>query len=168
MTDHPESNASSNLPPCGLYQTTLPLAGKEEEVPAGRLVYFHNHSKQGQPLLLLPATNTHNVWTFQDRGYLIHDIGFVVTLKRLPAEGLYLTQTHIHSGNAVLPERSLVQLGYNREAVPIVFPGRRAQNTIVFPDRGIRLANDAMLQTLQPVGFSVLPEVPEAPERILH
>lgn len=168
MTSHHESKGTSDLPPCGLYQTTLPLAGKEEEVPAGRLVYFHNHSKQGQPLLLLPATNTHNQWTFQDRGFLIADIGFVVTLKRLLPEGLYITQTHIHTGNAVLPEQSLVQLGYNREAAAIVFPGRRVQNTIVFPDRGIRLANEAMLQAIKPVGFVVLPEVPEAPERVLH
>jgi hypothetical protein len=32
------------LPECGLYRTTKPLPDNEAAVPAGQLVYFHNHS----------------------------------------------------------------------------------------------------------------------------
>jgi hypothetical protein len=37
------------LPPCGLYRTTLTL----DHVPAGRLVFFHNHGIRGR--IYLPS-----------------------------------------------------------------------------------------------------------------
>jgi len=68
------------LPPCGLYKTTEPLPNKEEWVREDLLVYFHNHSQQGPPLLLLPASNAHNRWSFHEKGYLVRDPSFVSTL----------------------------------------------------------------------------------------
>ena len=35
--------SETNLPPCGLYRTTKPVG----DVPAGALVYFHNHGTPG-------------------------------------------------------------------------------------------------------------------------
>ena len=40
----------ADLPPCGIYRTDLALG---DEVPAGRLVYFHDHGDPG-PGIYLP------------------------------------------------------------------------------------------------------------------
>ena len=53
-------STKSMLPSCGLYRTTKPLSGHEEQVPAGLLVYFHNHSDSGLPQVLSPDHNVHN------------------------------------------------------------------------------------------------------------
>ena len=58
----------SMLPDCGLYRTTKPLAGHEEQFPAGLLVYFHNHSDSGLPQVLAPDHNVHNRWHFHGPG----------------------------------------------------------------------------------------------------
>ena len=59
------------LPDCGIYRTGVALEGREEAVPAGTLVYFHNHSSDGAPLVLSPLDNVHNRWSFHDKGYLV-------------------------------------------------------------------------------------------------
>ena len=166
----PKTNdKDKKLPPCGLYRTTAPMPGRSEQVPAGRLVYMHNHSQQGPPLVLLPARNVHNRWIFHDRGYLVRDLAYLDTLRSLPAEGFYVLVEHLHVTGAVLPERSLVQLGYDLAGRPILFPARRVENTIVFPDRGFRFDHDALLARIEPAGF-VVGEEPVAPggERLLH
>ena len=84
------------LPPCGIYRTTAPLPGKEEWVRENLLVYFHNHSQQGPPLLLLPATNGSNRWVFHEKGYLIRDPDYVETLVKLMDEGLYVLAEPIY------------------------------------------------------------------------
>lgn len=146
---------SESLPACGLYRTTRPLAGKEEQVPAGVLIYFHNHSQQGPPLVLLPASNSNNNWKFHERGYLVESLDWVETLTKLPAQGLYVLRRHLHLGQNQLPAKSLVQLGYNRTGEPILFPGRRVDNTIDFPLRGAKFNDASIFEALAPADFVV-------------
>ena len=81
--------------PCGIYKTTV--ASKEEQVPAGRLVSF-TITEQGPPIVLLPASNTHNKWTFHTRGYLVEDSKFLDALERLPREGFYMLKATLSVG----------------------------------------------------------------------
>ncbi len=144
------------LPPCGIYKTTFALPNREEEVPAGRLIYFHNHSEQGPPLVLLPKENTHNVWTFQERGYLVEGEGapaFITTLASLPAEGLYLVQRAIDTNDGGIPARTLVQVGYNPSGHAIVFPARAQANGFAFPDRGTRFEGFKVFDKLARASF---------------
>jgi len=128
-----------NLPPCGLFRTTEALEGKEQWVRAGMLVYFHNHSQQGPPLVLLPSENQDNRWIFHEKGYLIRDLGYSETLEALKPEGLYILEEPIYlSREEFIPEQTLVQLGYNRSADPILFLGQFEDNAIYFPDSGLK------------------------------
>lgn len=149
-----------DLPPCGLYKTTEPLPGKEQWVRANLLVYFHNHSQQGPPLLLLPAENKENRWTFHEKGYLIRDPGYVDTLVPLRDEALYvLTEPIYLSRDEFIPERTLVQLGYNRAAEPILFLGKFERNSIQFPASGLKCTLE-IFDLVEDVRFR-LPELEE-------
>lgn len=133
------SSAPGKLPPCGLYSTTKALPGKEEWVRERLLVYYHNHSQQGPPLLLLPSVNTQNRWSFHEKGYLIRDPGFSETLVALKDEGLYvLTEPIYLSRDEFIPEETLVQLGYNRAGDPILFLAKFNDNVITFPNSGLK------------------------------
>lgn len=143
------------LPPCGLYRTTQALPGKEEWVRENLLVYFHNHSQQGPPLLLLPATNTHNRWSFHDKGYLIREPEYVGTLQPLMDEAFYtLTEPIYLSRDEFIPEETLVQLGYNRSADPILFLAKFTENMIVFPNSGLKCTME-IFDMLKPASFRV-------------
>src|SRR5690554_7002346 len=94
-----------NLPPCGLFRTTEALEGKEQWVRAGMLVYFHNHSQQGPPLVLLPSENQDNRWIFHEKGYLIRDLGYSETLEALKPEGLYILEERSEEHTSELQSR---------------------------------------------------------------
>lgn len=141
----------ASLPPCGLYKTTQPLPGKEQWVRENLLVYFHNHSQQGPPLLLLPASNSENRWSFHEKGYLIREPGYVSTLLPLKAEGLYVLREPIYlSREEFIPDETLVQVGYTRSADPILFLAKFSENTISFPSSGLKCTTEI---------FSMLDEV---------
>lgn len=144
-----------NLPPCGLFRTAEPLPGKEQWVREGMLVYFHNHSQQGPPLLLLPAENKKNRWVFHEKGYLIREPGFVESLVPLKDEGLYVLVEPIYlSREEFIPEQTLIQLGYNRSADPILFLGQFEDNAIFFPDSGLKCTSE-VFELLDDVQFRV-------------
>jgi hypothetical protein len=148
---------SDELPECGIYRTGIALAGQEETLPAGTLVYFHNHSEKGPPLVQLPLDNTHNRWTFSEKGWLVEDTGFVEALVRLKPQGYYIISgQHIHvSREEILGEKTLVQLGYNRRGDSILFVGQFDGNTIQFPTQGYRFEAPSVQKMLSPAGFVV-------------
>jgi hypothetical protein len=147
---------ASELPACGLYKTGLPLPDHEEQVPAGILVYFHNHSDQGPPMVQTPHSNTHNRWQFHERGWAVSDTEFLAALVPLKAEGLYTNPEHLHvSREEVIPQRSLMQLGYNRGADSLLFIGRFQDNTIAFPEQGYSFTTADIQARLEPVSFQV-------------
>ena len=156
---------------CGLYRTGTALAGKEGAVGAGQLVYFHNHSKQGPPIVLLPTTNERNRWSFDERGYLIDGLGadgFLESLVALPREGFYavLEPVGVTDGR-VLAARSVVQVGYNRAGEAILFPGEAHGNGFVFPTAGFRFDGLTVFQRLREAGFDPPSVEPPAPH-LLH
>lgn len=150
----------NNYPPCGLYKTLKALPGKEEWVRENLLVYFHNHSQQGLPLLLLPAVNMSNRWSFQDKGYLIREDGYLDSLMKLKAEGYYVLNEAIHlSHEEMIPSGTLAQLGYNRAGDPILFLAEFSDKGIVFPQSGLKCTTD-VFELLTDVNFST-PNFPD-------
>ena len=75
-------------PPCGLYRTTRAL----NDVPAGRLVFFHNHGDPG-PGVYLPKTWSYNRAEWHERGHTVPDADWSQTLESMPVEGLYSVQS---------------------------------------------------------------------------
>jgi len=147
---------SSQLPNCGLYQTGAALPGNEEGVPAGILVYFHNHSDQGPAMVLTPHDNEHNRWRFHERGWSVEEPDFIEAMVPLKPEGLYVNSEHIHiSREEIIPERMLIQLGYNRGGDSILFVGRFEANTIAFPSQGYSFTTPDIQSSLESVGFNV-------------
>lgn len=145
-----------SLPPDGLYRTSEGLAGKGEKVRAGMLVYFQQRSGDGEsPIVLLPGRNAHNKWRFRRAGFLVRDVAWVGTLQPLLSEGYYLTSEPMELTSQVkLGAYALVQLGYNREGDPIVFPARYEGNAIVFEARGKRFEDLGVFGRLLPAGFT--------------
>jgi hypothetical protein len=152
---------------CGLYRTGIALGGpgeQEEQVGSGLLVYFHNHSDEGPPMVVTPHANSNNRWQFHERGWTIEDNDFVAALIPLKPEGLYVNAEHLHiSREEIIPPRTLMQLGYNRRADSILFVARFEDNTISFPSSGYSFTSPDLQKHLQPVGFNVpQPKPPEA------
>jgi len=142
---------------CGLYRTGIALSGREEAVAAERLIYFHDHSTEGPPLVLLPTENAANRWRFGERGYLVqgeHAEAFLAALEALAPEGCYVVTREIAVGEGrVLGRRTLVQLGYNRAGEVILFPAQALANGWTFPERGFRFRDRSVMAALRDAGF---------------
>jgi hypothetical protein len=144
----------SELPPCGLYKTTVPLG---EHIPAGRLVYFHNHGEPG-PGVYLPGAWRQNRAQWQDRGHVIPDSAWAGTLEPLPPEGLYRvveTFTCCEKNCRTFEPELLVQLGYDGQARPILFLPELSERGFAVPETGQiidakRLAKLAALKVVSP------------------
>jgi hypothetical protein len=145
---------------CGLYRAHKALPGNEEAVPAGTLVYFHNHHasdpNRALPSIIPPDHNIHNRWHFHAET-AINDIrspSWVDSLEKLPDQGFYTLKRDLSVEGGVYPKGSLVQLGYTRTADPIVFIARvrptLAENDLFFSDKGVGLKRE-QLNILEPV-----------------
>jgi hypothetical protein len=148
------AGAKSILPNCGLYRTTKPLPEHEAELPAGTLVYFHNHSDSGLPVVVLPDHNIMNRWHFHGAGIPFRGLSWADSLQKLPAEGFYTLRKEMKFQGGEWPKGALLQLGYNRTGDPIVFIAQvRAnleENDLFFSDRGVGITRD-QLGLLEPV-----------------
>lgn len=155
------------LPPCGLYRTTKALPGAESEVGEGLLVNFHDHGTGaragGVPVVLLPAFSVFNRWQWRREPHPVRQLSWVESLVKLPLEGFYALRRPLplDDGRAAWPSGTLVQLGYDRAATPIVFMAQLranlADNFLWFADRGLTL-DDETLATLQPLGVYEEPD----------
>lgn len=131
----------ADLPPCGIYRTTIELDG----VPADRLVYFHNHGEPG-PGIYLPESWSLNRARFSERGTTLSP-GQVRTLAVLPAEGLYKVTEELTccaEAHRTFARGMLVQLGYNGQATPILFVPEWTASGLTFPERGQALDADRL------------------------
>lgn len=142
------------LPPCGLYRTTKPLPEHEAEVPAGILIYFHNHSDSGLPVAVAPEHNIMNRWHFHGAGIPFRGLTWADSLVKLPAEGFYSLRKEIEFEGGSWPKNTLVQLGYTKSGDPILFiaqiRGAIEENDLFFGDRGVGLARER-LAILEPL-----------------
>ena len=141
--------ASKNvLPACGLYRTTKPLPDHEDEIGENTLVYFHNHSDSGLPVVVAPDHNILNRWHFHGAGIPFRSLAWADSLVRLPGEGFYTLRKALEFDGGSWPRSTLVQLGYTRTADPILFIAQlRAaldENDLFFSDRGVGIAREQL------------------------
>ncbi|MBI4957389.1 MAG: hypothetical protein HY908_35600 [Myxococcales bacterium] len=150
----------TELPPCGLYLTTRPLSGREEEFPAGLIVSFHNHSDSGLPTVTKPDHNILNRWHFHGPAVQLRGLSWVSSLERLADEGFYTLRKEIHFEGGSWPRGTLVQLGYTQAGEPILFiarvPAKLERNELVFSDRGAKIKR-ADLRQLEPASVFTEP-----------
>jgi hypothetical protein len=127
-----------NLPPCGLYRTTAPVAG----IPAGRLVYFHNHGDPG-PGLYLPEGWSHNRMQVSKQGRTLeHPEDDVRLLEPLPPEGFYRVTEAFHCCEKkcrLFEPEMMLQLGYNAAGEAIAFVPELVDGMLAVPTRGSRV-----------------------------
>jgi hypothetical protein len=144
----------NTLPECGLYRTTKPLPGNENECPAGLLVYFHNHSDSGLPEVIVPDHNIHNRWHFHGPGIQFRAPSWAESLTKMPNQGFYSLRKELAFDGGSWPKGALVQLGYTRIGEPILFiaqqRGQMAENDLFFAESGVKVGNDKLAQ-LEPL-----------------
>lgn len=136
---------STELPPCGLYRTTKSIG----QIPADRLVYFHNHGDPGAGVYF-PESWTGNRARFSPKGSTVPNDFDHSALMPLPAEGFYhFTETVFCCEKKCVkfePDQ-LVQVGYNGNGRALVFLPELAGAAIDIPTRGT-LLDDAQLKKL--------------------
>ena len=151
------------LPACGLYRTTKPLPDHEDEIAAGVLVYFHNHSDSGLPVVVAPDHNIHNRWHFHGPGFSFRGLTWADSLVRLPPEGFYVLRKAISFDGGEWNKGALVQLGYTRKGDGILFIAQQRaaleENDLFFSDHGVAIKQE-QLGMLDPA----LVVVEQAPE----
>ncbi|MDW8362855.1 MAG: hypothetical protein RMK74_10670 [Myxococcales bacterium] len=132
----------AELPPCGLYRTTREVAG----VPAGRLVYFHNHGEPG-PGIYLPSGWRANRATWHARGHLLASPQDAYALEPLEPEGFYVVTEPFACCERrcrLFETDALVQIGYDAQAEPILFEPEWTERGLGLPDRGVRIDRDRL------------------------
>jgi len=161
---------ATTLPPCGIYRTGTALGADPKSVPANRLVMFHNHSDKNMPFVQLPKENTNNTWTFHSIGPGVgEDEDFIAALKPLKPQGVYVLINNILTGENTIPKGTLVQLGYNRNADPILFLGFWRDGTVAFPKKGYKFDDLGILENLQSTILASAPQQEEPPEKsVIH
>jgi hypothetical protein len=133
----------ATLPSCGIYRTTRAL---EDHVPAGRLVFFHNHGDPG-PGVYLPSGWTLNQAQWHENGHTIPSPEWAATLAPLPTEGLYRVReefTCCAKRCRTYEPDLLVQLGYNAEAEPLLFLPEWTDSGLAIPEMGIPIDQDRL------------------------
>ena len=133
----------ATLPACGIYRTTAPLEG---HVPAGRLVFFHNHGDPG-PGVYLPSGWLLNRAQWHETGHTIPTPQWATTLAALPAEGLYRVReafTCCAKACRTYEPDLLVQLGYNAEAEPLLFLPEWTESGLAIPEMGVPIDADRL------------------------
>ena len=155
----------NRVPDCGLYRTPKAYPGQEDRIPAGCLVYFHNHSENGPlPSVLPPDHNIQNRWHFH--GPSIENIrnpSWIEQLEKVPTEGFYTLRQELtfDEGRGKWPKGSIVQLGYTKSADPILFVAtiraRLEENDLFFSDKGMGL-DRSRLNILEPCSWYTEPD----------
>jgi hypothetical protein len=123
-----------NLPPCGIYRTTEAIGS----IPAGKLVYFHNHGDPG-PGLYLPAGWKGNRMQLSKQGTLLPTPEDVRFLEPLPPEGFYRVTKAFHCCEKkcrLFEQETLLQLGYNGDGQAIAFIPEFVDGMMALPERG--------------------------------
>lgn len=141
-----------DLPEPGLYRTTQPMPGHEEEFPSGVLVYVGQSQNGGGTFVVRPVDNRRNRWFWRDPITSLRSPTWARTLKALPSEGFYtLPETLEFEGGGRWIKNAIVQLGYNDKGQGIAFVGEwredGQENALYFSDRGL-IVSDELLAKL--------------------
>ncbi len=141
--------ASGQSRPCGIYRTTIAI---EEKVPAGALVYYHNHGDPG-PGVYPVERWTQNRAIFSKRGVLAPEGEWDATLATLHPEGFYRVEQEFWCCEKHCRRYEpglMVQLGYNGRAEPILFLPVWSESGLDLPKQGNRI-DDENLDRLSPL-----------------
>jgi len=137
---------ASDATPCGIYRTTEPIG---ESIPAGVLVYYHNHGDPG-PGVYLPLDWKNNRAIFDEEGTTVPDEDYAATLLPLLPEGFYRVAEPFYCCEEqcqYFEQDLLVQLGYNGDAQAILFIPELIEGAMALPAEGT-LVDDAQLSQL--------------------
>jgi hypothetical protein len=132
----------AELPPCGLYVTRAPIG----DLPAGRLVYFHNHGDPG-PGLYLPTRWVGNTARFEQPGMLLPSPDAATALEALPLEGYYRVVSAFsccEKNCRTFAVEQLVQLGYDGAGTAILFVPSVIDGALSVPTQGSRVDRDRL------------------------
>lgn len=135
--------------PCGLYKTTKPIDGK---ISTGELVYYHNHGDPG-PGVYPVEKWSHNKAVFSKSGASVPTEGWERSLEPVVPEGFFTVEETFYCCEdrcRSFEKGSLVQLGYNRKADPLLFTPVWSYEGIRLPKRGTKVDVEK-LELLRPV-----------------
>lgn len=147
------------LPPCGLYRTTRDLA---DDVPAGRLVYFHNHGDPG-PGVYLPSGWSSNRAQWSETGHVV-PLDWATSLEPLRDEGLYRVCESFACCERLCRTYEvdlLVQLGYDVDGRPLLFVPEWTDAGLAIPELGLAIDEDR-LRCLAPLTVAEYDEKPDS------
>ncbi len=138
-----------NLPDPGLYRTTKPYPGHEEEIPEGALVYVGKNADSGMTFVVRPGSNRRNRWYWGEPTVPLRSTVWAQTLMSLPSEGFYTLPQDIEVGDGGRwVKNAIVQLGYNREGQGIIFVAElheaEERNILSFSDKGMVVDDDLL------------------------
>lgn len=152
----------AELPPCGLYRTGRALG----EIPAGRLVYFHNHGNPGAGIYA-PQSWQQNRARFSESGVPIPDPAWAESLQPLRGEGFYRVSAPFECCDKkcrTYDGSMLVQLGYDAAGEAILFVPEWTTTGFTIPERGTKVAQDRLTQ-LEPLK---VPGTSVGVDRLVH
>lgn len=155
--------SATALPPCGIYRTTQKLG----DIPAGKLVFFHNHGDPG-PGIYLPARWVQNRARWHTHGVPIPGPWWAATLDPLAYEGYYRVRESFYCCEKKCVQfqpDQLVQLGYNGDAEPILFVPELRDEGLYIPETGMRI-DRAVISKLSPLKVAM--HMHDDPERTVH
>ena len=115
-------------------------------MPAGRLVFFHNHGEPG-PGVYLPSGWHLNRARWDDDGHTVPSDEWAGTLEPLPVEGFYRVResfTCCSENCQTFEAELLVQLGYDEEANPLLFVPEWTGSGLAIPEIGVNLDTDRL------------------------
>lgn len=138
-------------------------------VPAGRLVYFHNHGNPGAGIYL-PERWEGNRARFSAKGHTLPNEASAAALEPLATEGFYCVTEAFHccDKKCRLFEASLlVQLGYDGNAQPILFVPELEGAKMALPERGVRI-EASCIEKMVPLLVAAKPGTADANELVLH
>jgi hypothetical protein len=112
------------------------------------LVYFHNHSDSGLPVVIAPDHNVMNQWHFHGSGHPFRGLSWADSLVKVPEQGYYTLRKQLDFDGGSWPKGALVQLGYTKNGEAILFIAQvrasREQNDLWFSERGVPLSRERL------------------------
>lgn len=140
-----------DMPDPGLFRTTQPMPGHEQEFPAGVLVYLGQPQNGGVKFVVRPGQNRNNRWYWGEPTTPLRSPTWAKTLKALPSEGFYtLPETLELDGGGRWLKNAIVQLGYNGEGHGIIFVAEQHQdseeNVLRFSDTGLMIDDSVLFR----------------------
>ena len=149
----------------GIYKTTKYLPGYEAQVVPNRLVLIRTDGDFAPASVLLPVMNENNQWRFQMPGMKIPatSLNWAESLENIPHEGFYrLLDEFTFGDQGRWLKNAIIQLGYTREADPILFIAQRrsplVSNDLWFSDKGVKVSMEEARKMLEPLAWYQEPE----------